>query len=102
MKVKNSLSKTLKLGSNSEDIVSEYLHQLSYTIDFQRDVKNGDTIELLYEANFTKNNSIVGEPLLLYGLMHLHDHKIELFRYKLSNGKIDYFDARGKSIKSIL
>ncbi len=102
LKVKNSLSKTLKSAQIPEDIVSEYLHQLSYTIDFQRDVKNGDTIELLYEANFTKNNSIVGEPLLLYGLMHLHDHKIELFRYKLSNGKTDYFDARGKSIKKYL
>ena len=102
LKVKNSLSKTLKSAQIPTDIVSEYLHQLSYTIDFQRDVKNGDTIELLYEANFTKNNSIVGEPLLLYGLMHLHDHKIELFRYKLSNGKIDYFDARGKSIKKYL
>ena len=55
----------------------EYLHQLSYTIDFQRDVKNGDTIELLYEANFTKNDAIVGKPLLLYGLVRLNYHKIE-------------------------
>ena len=102
LKVKNSLSKTLKSARIPKDIVNEYLHQLSYTIDFQRDVKNGDTIELLYEANFTKNNAIIGKPLLLYGLMHLHDHKIELFRYKLANGKIDYFDARGKSIKKYL
>ena len=102
LKIKNSLSKTLKSARIPKDIVNEYLHQLSYTIDFQRDVKNGDTIELLYEANFTKNNSIVGKPFLLYGLMHLHDHKIELFRYKLANGKIDYFDARGKSIKKYL
>ena len=102
LKVKNSLSKTLKSAQIPKDIVNEYLHQLSYTIDFQRDVKNGDTIELLYEANFTKNNSIVGEPLLLYGLMHLKDHKLELFRYRLSNGKSDYFDASGKSIKKYL
>ena len=51
---------------------------------------------------FTKNNSIVGETITFYGLMHLNDHKIELFRYKLSNGKIDYFDARGKSIRKYL
>ncbi len=102
LKVENSLSKTLKSARIPKEIVNEYLHQLSYTIDFQRDVKNGDTIELLYEANFTKNNSIVGKPMLLYGLMHLHDHKIELFRYKLGNGKVDFFDARGKSIRKYL
>ena len=102
LKVKNSLSKTLKSARIPDSIVNEYLHQLSYTIDFQRDVKNGDTIELLYEANFTKNDAIIGKPLLLYGLVHLNYHKIELFRYKLENGKIDYFDASGKSIKKYL
>ena len=102
LKVKNSLSKTLKSARIPKSIVNEYLHQLSYTIDFQRDVKNGDTIELLYEANFTKNNSIVGEPMLLYGLVHLNYHKIELFRYKLKSGKVDFFDAGGKSIRKYL
>ena len=102
LKVKDSLSKTLKSAGIPVSIVNEYLHQLSYTIDFQRDVKNGDTIELLYEANFTKNDAIVGNPLLLYGLVHLNYHKIELFRYKLENGKIDFFDASGKSIRKYL
>ncbi len=102
LKVKNSLSKTLKSARIPKSIVDEYLHQLSYTIDFQRDVKNGDTIELLYEANFTKNDAIVGKPVLLYGLVHLNYHKIELFRYKLENGKVAFFDASGKSIKKYL
>ncbi len=102
MKVKNSLSSTLKSAGIPKDIVKNYLHNLSYTMDFQRDVRNGDTIELLYEANFTKNDIIIGNPLLLYGLVHLRDHKLELFRYRLQNGKIDYFDANGKSIRKHL
>ena len=102
LKVKNSVSKTLKSSEIPPNIAKEFLHQLSYTIDFQRDVKNGDIIDILYEANFTKNEKIVGEPSLLYGLMHLTDHKLELFKYKLSNGKEDYFDANGKSIRKHL
>ncbi len=102
MKVKNSLSSTLKSAGIPKKIVQNYLHHLSYTIDFQRDVRNGDLIELLYEANFTKSNVIIGTPLLLYGLVHLRDHKLELFRYRLQNGKIDYFDANGKSIRKHL
>ena len=102
MKVKNSLSSTLKSAGIPKKIVQNYLHHLSYTMDFQRDVRNGDLIELLYEANFTKSNVIIGNPLLIYGLVHLRDHKLELFRYRLQNGNIDYFDANGKSIRKHL
>ena len=79
LKVKNSVSKTLKSAEIPPNIAKEFLHQLSYTIDFQRDVKNGDIIDILYEANFSKNEKIVGEPSLLYGLMHLTDHKLRTF-----------------------
>jgi hypothetical protein len=65
LKVKNSVSRTLKSAEIPPNIAKEFLHQLSYTIDFQRDVKNGDIIDILYEANFTKNDKIVGEPALL-------------------------------------
>ena len=34
--------------------------------------------------------------------MNLTDHKLELFKYRLSNGKADYFDANGKSIRKHL
>ena len=102
LRVKNSVSKTLKSSEIPTNIAKQFLHQLSYTIDFQRDVKNGDIIDILYEANFTKNEKIVGEPTLLYGLMNLTDHKLELFKYRLSNGKADYFDANGKSIRKHL
>ncbi|MEC8265268.1 MAG: M23 family metallopeptidase [Pseudomonadota bacterium] len=102
LKVKNSVSRTLKSAEIPPNIAKEFLHQLSYTIDFQRDVKNGDIIDILYEANFTKNENIVGKPSLLYGLMHLTDHKLELFKYKLNSGKTDYFDASGKSIRKHL
>ena len=88
LKVKNSLSKTLKSAGIPVSIVNEYLHQLSYTIDFQRDVKNGDTIELLYEANFTKNDAIVGKPLLLYGLVHLNYHKLNCLDTNLKMEKL--------------
>ena len=100
--VKDSVSRTLKSAEIPPEIAKEFIQQLSYTIDFQRDVKTGDIIDILYEADFTKNNNIVGKPDLLYGLMNLKDHKLELFRYTLSNGVTDYFDAYGKSIRKHL
>ena len=102
LSVKNSVNSTLKSAKIPKKIVDEFINQLSFNVDFQRDIKNGDIIEILYEGNFTNSNNLVGNPKLLYGLMLLTDHKFEMFRYKLSNGKIDYFDAYGKSIRKYL
>ncbi len=102
LRVKNSVNATLKTAKIPNLIVDEFITQLSFNVDFQRDVKKGDLIEILYEGNFTSSNNLVGEPKLLYGLMLLTDHKFEMFRYKLSNEKTDYFDANGKSIRKYL
>ena len=100
--VKNNVNTTLKSAKIPDLIVEEFINQLSFNIDFLRDVKKGDVIEILYEGDYTINNKLVGKPKLLYGLMLMTDHKFELFKYKLSNGQTDYFDANGKSIRKYL
>ena len=88
--VKTSVSRTLKSAEIPPEIAKEFIQQLSYTIDFQRDVKSGDIIDILYEADVTKNNNIVGKPDYSMDLMNLKDHKLELFKYTLGNGTTDY------------
>ena len=101
--VYNSISSSLQNENLPKDIIKKFLNQFSFSVDFQRDINDGDILEILYEANYTKNNNLVGNPSLLYAAMNLSNQKIELFRYKLQNGKIDYFDSTGKSIrKSIM
>ncbi len=101
--VLNNISSSLNNIKLPKVIRDTFINQFSFSVDFQRDINEGDILEILYEANYTKNNHLVGKPELLYASMSLNNHKIELFRYKLSNGKIDYFDSSGKSIrKSIM
>ena len=101
--VHNTLSSSLSNLEIPKEITKSFINQFSFSVDFQRDINNGDLIEILFEADYTKNNNLVGIPKLLYASMSLKDHKIELFRYKLQNAKVDYFDPSGKSIrKSIM
>ena len=101
--VYNNISSSLQNVKLPKEIVKKFLNQFSFSVDFQRDINDGDILEILYEANYTKNKNLVGKPSLLYAAMNLSNQKIELFRYKLQNGKIDYFDSTGKSIrKSIM
>ena len=101
--VYNSISSSLQNTQIPKIIIDSFINQFSFSVDFQRDINDGDLLELLYEANFTKNNNLVGNPQLLYAAMNLNDQNIELFRYKLREGQVDYFDPKGKSIrKSIM
>lgn len=101
--VYNNISASLQNTIIPKEIIDSFINQFSFSVDFQRDINDGDLLELLYEASYTKNNNMVGKPRLLYAAMNLNNHKIELFRYKLRLGQVDYFDPGGKSIrKSIM
>ena len=101
--VYNNISASLQNTKIPKKIIDSFINQFSFSVDFQRDINDGDLLELLYEASYTKNNNMVGKPQLLYAAMNLNNHKIELFRYKLRLGQVDYFDPTGKSIrKSIM
>lgn len=104
VKVFNNISSSLKNLKIPKKITNSFINQFSFSIDFQRDIKDGDIIEILYEANYTSKGDLIGEPVLLYASLDLKkNQKIELFRYKMQSGKIDFFDSDGKSIrKSIM
>ena len=104
IRISNSIHSSLKGEGIPKEIVKEFINQFSFSVDFQRDISKNDIIEILYEANFVSNDEMVGQPKLLYASLNLKKtQKIELFRYKMKNGKIDYFDSEGKSIrKSIM
>ena len=104
IKVYNSINNSLRNLNIPKEITKSFINQFSFSIDFQRDISEGDIIEILYEANYVSDNELVGEPNLLYASLDLtKSQKIELFRYKMRSGKVDYFDSYGKSIrKSIM
>ena len=104
IKVYNNINNSLKDLNIPREITKSFINQFSFSIDFQRDISEGDIIEILYEANYVADNELVGRPNLLYASIDLKkSQKIELFRYKMRSGKVDYFDSYGKSIrKSIM
>tara|TARA_X000000950_G_scaffold274673_1_gene360077 strand:- start:55 stop:1575 length:1521 start_codon:yes stop_codon:yes gene_type:complete len=104
VKVVNNIHSSLQDLKIPKVIVKEFINQFSFSVDFQRDISDGDFIELLFEADYLGDEELVGTPTLLYASLDLlKNQKVELFRYKMASGKVDYFDSQGKSIrKSIM
>lgn len=85
-------------ASMLNDIVNAY----SYDIDFQRDVKKGDAIDVLFERMETKDGKIVGNGNLVFSQLTLGNREVKIYRYTDKNGNADFYNEKGESIRKAL
>jgi murein DD-endopeptidase MepM/ murein hydrolase activator NlpD len=84
-------------------VVVQLIHMFSYEVDFQRDIKSGDSFEVYYNYYYTPDGKPAKEGDIAYAAMHLLGRTIALYRYQPPDEDTpDYFDARGQSAKSML
>jgi murein DD-endopeptidase MepM/ murein hydrolase activator NlpD len=84
------------------DVVVKMIHMFSYEVDFQRDLKAGNSFEVLYNYYYTPDGQPAKEGEIQYAALHLGSRSIALYRYERNGEPADYFDARGQSAKSML
>jgi murein DD-endopeptidase MepM/ murein hydrolase activator NlpD len=74
----------------------------SFDVDFQRDIRRNDQFALLYERLTDETGSAAGIGQVIFARLKVHNRDIKLYRFKLDDGKIDYFDRDGRSVKKFL
>ncbi len=103
---KGKINGTLSIAMNNngvpKSIVADFINIYSYSIDFRRDVKKGDSYEIIYENYITPEGKIAKYGNIIYAVLNLGKSKIELYRFKDSNGNVDYYDAKGLALKKTL
>jgi len=88
----------VKLGIPSS-VLSTIIKTYSYSIDFQRDVKEGDRFEVLYEQLTNPNGHASGEATLIYAALQVEGKIVPIYRVATSGSSYEYFDAKGESIR---
>ncbi|MBU6444315.1 MAG: peptidoglycan DD-metalloendopeptidase family protein [Alphaproteobacteria bacterium] len=84
------------------DIVVQMIHVLSYQVDFQRDIRPGNSFELLYSYYYTPDGKPAKQGVIDYVTMKLGGRTVTLYRYTAKDGSVDYLDAQGRSAKALL
>jgi murein DD-endopeptidase MepM/ murein hydrolase activator NlpD len=74
----------------------------SFDVDFQRDIRPGDSFELLYERLTDSSGNAVAERDVVSGSMNLGGKVITLYRFKSDKGRVGYFDEKGQSARKTL
>lgn len=83
-------------------VVSNFINLFSYSVDFKRDLQKGDKFEIVYESQILPDGTLVKSGNILYAGLVLRKQRITLYRFKDSNGKVDYYTEKGRALKKIL
>ncbi len=102
-----TINSSLYLAAVESDIphgvIAELIRIYSYDIDFQREIRKGDSFKVYFSRFYDDEGQAVKNGVIHYASMTTSGKEKELFRFTPSDDNItDYFDAAGKSAKQFL
>src|SRR5690606_32573071 len=100
--IKNSLAGAAQKAGIPLSVVNDAIKIYSWNIDFQRDIREGDSIEIMYDNYQTEDGYIAKGGDVLYAKLTLSGREIPLYRYEMKDGRVEYFGPDGHSMKRTL
>jgi murein DD-endopeptidase MepM/ murein hydrolase activator NlpD len=84
------------------EVMNEIIHAFSYDVDFQREIQPGDAYEILYERFADGEGRLAKTGDILYASLTLSGRKLALYRYTTADGRSDWFNPKGDSVRKAL
>jgi len=100
--VKISLYGSAAKAGIPDTIIANAIKLYSWNVDFQRDIRSDDTIEIFYESFETDDGHVADNGNILYANLTLSGRETKIYRYELPDGRIDYFQPDGISMRRTL
>ena len=99
--IKNNLYNAAVESGIEPNIIIEFARIFGFEVDFQRDIRQGDWFEILYEEFVDDNNKVRDTGKIIYASMYVNGEEINLYNFKFKNEE-DFYDIKGKSITKSL
>jgi len=99
--IKNNLYNSAVESGVEPNIIVEFARIFGFEVDFQRDIRQGDWFEILYEKFEDDNNKVRDTGKIIYASMYVNGEEINLYNFKFNNSE-DFYDIKGKSITKSL
>ena len=101
-KIDGALSVSMRKVGVSGKIIANFSNIFSSAVNFRRDIRKGDTFKIIYEQKINPQGEVVSTGNILYASLQLKNNTIELYRFKDSNGNVDYYNAKGLAMRKTL
>ena len=99
--IKNNLYNSAVNSGVEPNIIVEFARIFGFEVDFQRDIRQGDWFEILYEKFEDDNNKVRDTGKIIYASMFVNGEEINLYNFKYNKDE-EYYDIKGKSITKSL
>lgn len=83
-------------------LVAEMIRIYSYEVDFQRDLRRGDTVQIMYEVYETEDGEFARYGNILFANLGVGGKEIPVYRFSRNDGRVDYFKSDGTNLKRTL
>ncbi len=100
--IEDSLYLSAKEQGLSDKVIIEMIRLLSFDVDFQREIRTGDTFRVYYERTFAPSYSEVKDGQILKAELGMRKRTLDATYYSGADGVGEYFDENGKSTKKAL
>ncbi len=97
--IKNSFISTALRLSIPSNVIMEMIRAFSYDFDFQRDIKQGDKLEVVMDKFYTEDGKFSHTGDVLYSSITTKDRKINIYKFTNSNGQKAYYNEKGENIR---
>ena len=81
------------------DIGREFVRKYSYDVDFQRDLRKGNNLDILYEEVVTPTGEVVGSGDIIFANLELNNENYPIYQFQTLDGRIGYYNEKGESIE---
>ena len=95
--IKNNLYSSAVKAGIEPNIIVEFANIFGFEVDFQRDIRKGDTFEIYYEQFLDDNNIVRRTGKIIYASMFVNNKEISLYNFK-HNNETGFYDVDGKSV----
>jgi murein DD-endopeptidase MepM/ murein hydrolase activator NlpD len=93
---KNLYSSAIEVGIEP-NIIVEFANMFGFEVDFQRDIRTGDTFEIYYEQYVDEENVVRNTGKIIYASMFVNNKELSLYNFQYNN-EIGYYDVDGRSV----
>ncbi len=83
-------------------VVANMIRIYSYEVDFQRDIRQGDQVQILYETYQTEDGDFARYGNILYASLMVGGREIPVYRFEGKGDEYGYYKGDGSSLKRTL
>ena len=102
VKIDSSLYASAARVGVPASIIAELIRVYSWDVDFQRDIRAGDALKVMYSVQQTEDGQFAGYGDVAYASLTVGGKARPIYRYETKDGTVDYFQPDGHSIRKTL